>query len=210
MDEGRFSQVAECIKRQRLCESATTNAIDTCLSATDDALARLEGGEAGADVLKAVAERVQAANVVKGVLKATRDYHESIKLLGKVRSSAPERTSLVLPGAQWQRRHIVVTGMSQLGPYLRHEARSRTCTCCRRSMRRRRSTQKCPSGRRGCRGKRCSRCSLVMRMLPERLCSRASFAGAGGRAAAWCADSGAHCSAPARAVQPEPRLRVRR
>ena len=88
--ESRFPQVAECIKRQRLCENATTNAIDTCLDAAEDALSRLQGGAAGTDVLKVlkvlkvVSDRMQAANVVKSVLKATRDYHESIKSLGKV------------------------------------------------------------------------------------------------------------------------------
>jgi hypothetical protein len=82
--KGHLVHIHACAAQQLICTDATETAIDKYLKLIDATSRRLDDGENATGSLKAWLKQAQSENILKSVINATKDYHEAVKVLGKV------------------------------------------------------------------------------------------------------------------------------
>jgi hypothetical protein len=83
--KGHLDHVHVCAAQQTICKNTTTRAIEHYLSLIDAASGQLNDGDSPSNILKSLLKQTQSHSIVKQVIHATKDYHEAVKALGKVR-----------------------------------------------------------------------------------------------------------------------------
>jgi hypothetical protein len=82
--KGHLDYVHVCAAQQTICTDATETALDKYLKLIDATFRRLDNGEDAIGSLKSLLKQAQSENIVRAVINATKDYHEAVKVLGKV------------------------------------------------------------------------------------------------------------------------------